>query len=73
MSGLVNDDTRRGFYRSYLKWYRGLSRGKKIIYIVFVIWAVQAIPKWTVAIVGDGEVASSIMIWFVTPRSDLTR
>jgi hypothetical protein len=49
-------------------WYRGLSRGKRIILIVFVIWAAQAIPKWTVAIVGDGETAAAIMTFFITPR-----
>ena len=30
-----------------------MSRGKKIVLIVFIIWAVQAIPKWTAAIVAD--------------------
>jgi hypothetical protein len=73
MSSHMKDESNRGFCASYLKWYRGLSRGKKIIYIVFLIWAAQAIPKWTVAIVGDGEVASSIMRWFVTPRGELSR
>jgi hypothetical protein len=52
----------------FMDWYRGLSRGKRIIFVVFVIWAVQAIPKWTVAIVGDGEVAAAIMTTFITPR-----
>lgn len=73
MNSLVKEGSNRGCCASYLNWYRGLSRGKKIIYIVFVIWAVQAMPKWTVAIVGDGEVASSIMMFFVTPRGDLPR
>ena len=48
--------------------YRALSRGKRMIIIVFVIWAVQAIPKWTAAIVGDGQVAASIMKVFITPK-----
>ena len=30
-----------------------MSRGKKIVLIVFIIWAIQAIPKWTAAIVAD--------------------
>lgn len=58
----------RGPWAAFLDWYRGMSRGKRIIFVVFVIWAVQAIPKWTVAIVGDGEVAAAIMTTFITPR-----
>ena len=42
-----------------------MSRGKKIVLIVFIIWAVQAIPKWTAAIVADGEtsgLAASLLL-----------
>ena len=45
-----------------------MSRGKKIVLIVFIIWAVQAIPKWTAAIVADGETSAAIMKIFVTSR-----
>ena len=45
-----------------------MSRGKKIVLIVFIIWAVQAIPKWTAAIVADGETSAAIMKVFITPR-----
>jgi hypothetical protein len=45
-----------------------MSRGKKIVLIVFIIWAVQAIPKWTAAIVADGETSAKIMKFFITPR-----
>ena len=45
-----------------------MSRGKKIILVVFIIWAIQAVPKWTAAIVGDGETSAAIMKVFVTPR-----
>jgi len=45
-----------------------MSRGKKIVLIVFIIWAIQAIPKWTAAIVADGETSAAIMTFFVTPR-----
>ena len=58
----------RGMFAEWTVWYRGLSRGKRIILIVFVIWAVQAIPKWTAAIVGDGETAAAIMTFFIEPR-----
>ena len=53
---------------SLLDRYRALPRGKRIILIVFLIWAAQAIPKWTAAIVGDGETSAAIMTFFVTPR-----
>lgn len=45
-----------------------MSRGKKIVLAVFVIWAIQAIPKWTAAIVADGETSAAIMTFFITPR-----
>lgn len=45
-----------------------MSRGRKIVLIVFIIWAIQAIPKWTVAIVADGETSAAIMKFFITPR-----
>lgn len=48
--------------------YRALSRGKKIVLIVFTIWAVQAIPKWSLAIFSDGETSSQIMQMFIPPR-----
>ncbi len=47
---------------------QSMSRGKKIVLAVFVIWAVQAIPKWTAAIVADGETSAAIMTFFITPR-----
>jgi hypothetical protein len=47
---------------------QAMSRGKKIVLVVFVIWAIQAIPKWTAAIVADGETSARIMKLFVTPR-----
>jgi len=47
---------------------QAMSRGKKIVLAVFVIWAIQAIPKWTAAIVADGETSAAIMTFFITPR-----
>jgi hypothetical protein len=47
---------------------QSMSRGKKIVLAVFIIWAVQAIPKWTAAIVADGETSAAIMTFFITPR-----
>lgn len=47
---------------------QAMSRGRKIVLIVFLIWAAQAIPKWTAAIVADGETSARIMKFFVTPR-----
>lgn len=47
---------------------QAMSRGKKIVLAIFVIWAIQAIPKWTAAIVADGETSARIMTFFITPR-----
>ena len=46
---------------------QALSRGKKIVLGVFVVWALQAVPKWTAAIVADGETSAAIMSYFVEP------
>ena len=51
-----------------LERFQAMSRGRKIVLIVFVIWAIQAIPKWTAAIVADGETSADIMKFFITPR-----
>ena len=49
-------------------WYKKLSTSKKVVLIVFVIWLVQAVPKWTVAITADGELSARIMKVFIEPR-----
>ena len=48
--------------------FAAMSRGRKIVLIVFIIWAIQAIPKWTAAIMADGETSAAIMTFFITPR-----
>ena len=53
--------------------YKRLSTSKKVILIVFIIWLAQALPKWTAAIIGDGEVSAKIMRFFITPREELKR
>ena len=45
-----------------------LSRGKKLVLMVFIIWAAQAIPKWTLAVTADGETSAKIIGFFITPR-----
>jgi len=55
-----------GLYQRYKK----LATGKKIILIVFIIWFVQALPKWTAAITADGELSAKIMRVFITPLED---
>jgi hypothetical protein len=52
----------------YFGWFKKMSTGKKVILIVFIIWLIQAIPKWTVAITADGELSAKIMKIFITPR-----
>jgi hypothetical protein len=51
--------------------YKRLSTSKKVILIVFIIWLIQALPKWTVAIIADGETSAKIMRFFYTPRADM--
>jgi hypothetical protein len=51
--------------------YKRLSTSKKVILIVFIIWLIQALPKWTVAIMADGETSAKIMRFFYTPRADI--
>ena len=33
--------------------YKRLPTSKKVILIVFIIWFVQALPKWTIAITAE--------------------
>ena len=65
MGKVVKDDDTRS---EMMERINAMSRGKKIVLVVFIIWAIQAIPKWTAAIVGDGETSAAIMKIFVTPR-----
>jgi len=51
--------------------YKRLSTSKKVILIVFLIWLAQALPKWTAAIIGDGEVSAKIMRFFITPQEEI--
>jgi hypothetical protein len=48
--------------------YKRLSRGKRIIIVVFLIWLAQAAPKWTAAITASDELSAEIMKIFITPR-----
>lgn len=47
-----------------------LTRGKKLVLFIFIIWAAQAIPKWTAAIAGDDETSAKIMSYFITPLAE---
>ena len=50
--------------------YKNLSTSKKVILIVFIIWFIQALPKWTAAITADGELSAKIMRVFITPLEE---
>jgi len=50
--------------------YKRLATSKKVILIVFIIWFVQALPKWTIAITADGELSAKIMRFFITPLEE---
>ena len=47
-----------------------LSRGKKLVLIIFLIWAAQAIPKWSAAIMADDETSAKIIGFFITPMAE---
>jgi hypothetical protein len=64
----MKDDGRQKTTPEMVERFQAMSRGKKIVLVVFIIWAIQAIPKWTAAIVADGETSARIMKVFVTPR-----
>ena len=53
--------------------YKRLSTSKKVILIVFIIWLAQALPKWTAAIMADGELSAKIMRFFITPQGEIER
>jgi hypothetical protein len=52
-------------------WYMELSFGKKVIVGSFLIWLLQAIPKWGFVLLGDGEMAASMMTLLITPRGEM--
>jgi hypothetical protein len=64
----LKDSTEEDSRRELLERLSAMSRGKKIVLVVFIIWAIQAVPKWTAAIVADGETSAAIMKFFITPR-----
>ncbi|MDM8568526.1 hypothetical protein QUF50_03235 [Thiotrichales bacterium HSG1] len=47
-----------------------MSLGKKVIVSSFFVWLLQAIPKWGFVLLGDGEMAASLMTLLITPRSE---
>lgn len=47
-----------------------LTRGKKLVLFIFIIWAAQAIPKWTAAIAADDETSAKIVSYFITPLAE---
>ena len=51
-------------------WYIKLSLGKKVIVGSFLAWLLQAIPKWGFVLLGDGEMAASLMTLLITTRSE---
>ena len=51
--------------------YKRLSTSKRVILIVFIIWLIQALPKWAVVIMADGETSAKIMRYFYTPQADI--
>jgi hypothetical protein len=50
--------------------YQQMRPSHKFLVTVFIIWLLQALPKWTVAVTADGQLSAQIMKVFVTPRAD---
>ena len=48
-----------------------IKLGKKLVLYIFIIWAAQAIPKWSAAIMADDEASAKIIGFFVTPKAEL--
>ena len=64
----MDDEAKGGASSELSDRLSAMSRGRKIVLIVFIIWAIQAIPKWTAAIIADGETSAAIMRFFIEPR-----
>ncbi|MBL4607785.1 MAG: hypothetical protein JKY01_08155 [Pseudomonadales bacterium] len=52
------------------QWYMRLSVAERLILGSVLIWALQAIPKWSFVLLGDGEMAANLMTYFITPYSE---
>jgi hypothetical protein len=50
-------------------WYENLPIANKVIIGSFLIWFLQALPKWGAVFLGGGETAASLMTMLITPRS----
>ena len=50
--------------------YQRLRPSQRFLVAVFIIWFIQALPKWTFAITADGQMSAQIMKIFVTPRAE---
>lgn len=61
----MNNNTQEGILN-----LSSIKRGKKLVLLVFLIWAAQAIPKWSAAIMADDEQSSKIIGLFITPMSE---
>lgn len=55
-------------HHGFFLWFSRLPVGKKVILVVFLIWLAQALPKWSVAIMADGEMSANIVKFFITPQ-----
>lgn len=51
------------------EFYRRLSTSKKVIVIVFGIWLIQAIPKWSAALLMGDEFSAALMRVFIDPKA----
>ncbi|MCB1907082.1 MAG: hypothetical protein KDH15_06915 [Rhodocyclaceae bacterium] len=63
----MRETDKSGVPHEMLERLQAMSRGRRIILAVVVVWAIQAIPKWATAILADGETSAAIMQFFIRP------
>ncbi|MCB1894734.1 MAG: hypothetical protein H6945_04255 [Zoogloeaceae bacterium] len=63
----MRETAKSGISQEMIERLQAMSRGRRIILAVVVVWAVQAIPKWATAILADGETSAQIMQFFIRP------
>ncbi len=61
-----------GVMQQWRRWsdsYCRLPTSKKVILLLFLVWLVQALPKWGFALLADGERAALVMRMFIVPAA----
>lgn len=65
--GMNNGAINNGILKRLATHFFALSKVKRFLVTVFLVWFLQAVPKWSVAIFASDELSSRIMQMFITP------